>query len=72
MENKIFELLSSSNILGCFELIQNQETQMLQKTQRVLNPFGTSLLALSKALLMKIFQEVFVDWGPSGSAILEF
>lgn len=67
MENKIFELLSSSNILGCFELIQNQERHKCYRRHSVLNLFGTSLLALSKALLTKIFQEVFVDWGPSGS-----
>lgn len=50
MENNIFERLSSYNILGCFELTQNQEKHRSYRTQNVLTPLCTSLLAPSLAL----------------------
>lgn len=50
MENKIFECLSSSNILGCFELTQNQERHRGCRRQNVLTPLCTSLLAPSLVL----------------------
>ena len=41
MENNIFERLSSYNILGCFELTQNQEKHRSYRTQNVLTPLCT-------------------------------
>lgn len=50
MQNKIFEYLSSSNILGCSELVQNQERHRGCRRKNVLTPLCTSLLALSLTL----------------------
>lgn len=58
---KLFEGPSSANILGCFELIQNQERHKGCRERAVLTLFYISLLSLSKAFPMMIFQEVIVD-----------